>query len=96
MNEAFLHQVMLIGVDVAILVLLVEGAILGLFRWRTGRGLPLISILLISLSGLGLLVALKAALMQAASLWIGIGLTVGGLAHAIDLLRRIKQHKPNV
>lgn len=96
MTSLDFNQLILAGVDIAIWILLIEGAMLGAFRWRTGRGLPLASVILICLSGLGLLVALKAALGQAGVHWIGLGLSVGGAAHVIDLVRRIKQNKQNV
>lgn len=91
-----MQQIITTGVDIAILILVVEGAVLAVVRLRTGRGLALSSVFLICLSGLGLLVALKAALMQAAPHWIGIGLSLGGIAHAIDLFRRLRQKQGNV
>ena len=78
------------GVDIAASILVIEALALGFFRWRTGRGLPYASIALISISGLGLLLAVKAALLQAGSHWIGLGLSMGGIAHAIDLVCRIR------
>jgi hypothetical protein len=76
------------GVDLALLILLLEGIALAVYRWRTGRGLPLPTLLLVSASGTGLLLALRAALTGAAGYWIVLGLTIGGIAHALDLLRR--------
>jgi hypothetical protein len=96
MSAGLLHQVIVVGVDFAIVILIAEAMVLGVFRWRTGRGLPIFSVALINLSGLGLLIALKAAITQGGSLWIGAGLMVGGIAHAIDLLRRIRKPDQNV
>ena len=84
-------DVVLIGVDFAFLILAVEAMILSLFRWRTGRGLSFASIILISMAGLGLLGALKAALGNASPAWLALGLSIGGIAHGLDLVRRIQQ-----
>jgi hypothetical protein len=83
--------VVLAGVDFALFILAAEAVILTLYRWRTGRGLSFGSIALISLAGLGLLVALKAALLNANLVWLALGLTIGGVAHGLDLVRRIQQ-----
>ncbi len=89
-GAADMDRLIRLGVDIAAIILVVEALVLGLFRWRTGRGLPYASIAVISISGLGLLLAVKAALLQAGSHWIGLGLTIGGIAHAIDLMRRLR------
>jgi hypothetical protein len=88
------NPLILAGVDLAVWILLAEALALGIFRWRTGRGLSFASIALIGLSGLGLLLAVKAALMQAGILWVGLGLTVGGVAHGLDLMRRMHPPSP--
>jgi hypothetical protein len=87
-------DVVLAGVDLALLILGAEAVILALYRWRTGRGLSYISIALISMAGFGLLIALKAALLNANLLWLALGLAVGGVAHGFDLVRRIQQESP--
>jgi hypothetical protein len=84
-------DVVLAGVDLALLILGAEAIILGLYRWRTGRGLSFGSIALISMAGFGLLVALKAALLNANLVWLALGLVMGGVAHGLDLVRRIQQ-----
>jgi hypothetical protein len=80
-----------IGVDLAVLILVVEGLILGAYRASKGRGLPFLTVFLISVSGIGLLLALRAAVNGADPFWISLGLIIGGIAHAIDLFRRIKK-----
>jgi hypothetical protein len=89
-------EIVHLGVDIALLVLVLEAIALCIFHWRTGRGLSFLTIGLISLSGFGLLIALKAALLQAGVHWIGFGLALGGIAHAIDLTRRIREHLRSV
>jgi hypothetical protein len=86
-----LAAVVMIGVDLALFILASETIILSLYRWRTGRGLSYISIALISLAGIGLLAALKVALLGANPLWLALGLAAGGVAHGLDLVRRIQQ-----
>jgi hypothetical protein len=78
------------AIDLALLVLVVEGLVFVVYRLKTGRGLPLLTVALISVSGIGLLMALRAALTGAAGHWVLLGLMVGGLAHAIDTLRRVR------
>jgi hypothetical protein len=85
------RPLVLAGVEIAVWILVAEALALGIFRWRTGRGLSFASIALICFSGLGLLLAVKAALAQAGVLWVGLGLTIGGVAHGLDLMRRMKQ-----
>jgi hypothetical protein len=84
-------KIISLGVDVALAVLLIEGALLALYRLRTGKGLSLISIALINAAGIGLLLALRASITGASSLWIALGMTIGGVAHGLDLIRRFKQ-----
>ena len=84
-------NIVLIGVDMALFILALEAIVLGLYRWRTGAGLSYTSVALISLAGLGLLVALKAALLNANPAWLGLGLAIGGIAHGFDVVRRIRR-----
>jgi hypothetical protein len=78
------------GVDLALLILFVEGLLLAIYRLRTGRGMPVSSVLLVTIAGIGLLFALRAAVVGAAGHWIAIGLIIGGIAHGIDLFRRFR------
>lgn len=75
------------AVDLAIAVLVVEAAVL--FALRARHALPHRDIVLIALAGLGLLAALRAALSGWPGFVVLAGLTLGGLAHALDLALRI-------
>ena len=78
------------AVDLAIAVLVIETLLL-LLVWRLHRrGLHWSTTALISAAGLGLLFALRSALTGASPLLVLAGLTIGGMAHATDLYRRLK------
>ncbi len=77
------------AVDLAIAVLVVEAAVLLALRAR--HALPRRDIALIALAGLGLLAALRAGLSGASGFVVLAGLTLGGLAHALDLALRLRQ-----
>jgi hypothetical protein len=55
---------------------------------RTGRGVPPADFLPNLLSGICLMLALRAALVGAAWIWIALGLVAALAAHLIDLHRR--------
>lgn len=80
-----------IGIDIAIIVMVVEAAILILYRARTGRGLGYRDTLLIALAGLGLIVALRAAVTGGSLALVGVFLALGGIIHGIDLTLRIRK-----
>lgn len=65
-------------------------ALFGLHRFK-GRGLAPQDYLLNLLSGLCLVLALRAALVSAAWYWPALCLLLSGLLHGADLLRRWKQ-----
>ena len=77
------------AVDLAIAVLVVEA--LALFALRARHGLPRRDIALIALAGLGLLAALRSALSGGPGFVVLAGLTLGGLAHALDLALRLRR-----
>lgn len=83
-------QIILWGVDAAIVVLVVEALILLWLRRKSGRGLPPATILLIAGSGLALILALRAGLHGQGLIVVGLLLSFGGILHAIDLTRRIR------
>jgi hypothetical protein len=82
------------AVDLAIAVLVVEAVALSALRAR--HGLPHRDIVLIALAGLGLLAALRAALSGGPGLVVLAGLTLGGLAHALDLALRLLRARGGV
>ena len=79
-----------IVVDIAIVFTLFELTALWLFYRWTGRGLAPDEYLLNGLSGLCLMLSLRAAL---ASLWVlmALGLMAAGVVHLIDLYRRTER-----
>jgi len=75
-------------VEVAISITVLEGIALAAYHKATGRGIPLQAYGLNLLSGLMLMLALRAALSAGAWYWPVAFLTVAGLAHASDIWRR--------
>lgn len=81
------------GVDIALAILVVEALLLLMYRSRTGRGLPISSILLITSAGFALILALRFALHGGSTMAIALALLLGGLAHGIDLTRRLTKRE---
>ena len=72
-------------VDAIIAIVVVEALVLGI-RHRRGRpGVSPLQFLPHLAAGLALLIALRAAMGQAAWPWIALALAASGLAHAIAL-----------
>ncbi|MCZ8181804.1 MAG: hypothetical protein O9322_02450 [Beijerinckiaceae bacterium] len=84
-----MSELLRIGVDSAIAILVIEALALICHRVLTGRGLPVATILLVSAAGLTLILALRLALDDGPAWAMAALLMLGGLAHAIDLIRRI-------
>lgn len=80
-------------VEFAMAVLVVEALVLvWLGRGRgASHALPARSVMLIALSGLGLLAALRLGLADAPAGYVVAGLSVGGVAHAADLATRLRR-----
>lgn len=85
-------EILLRLVDLAIVILVCEALVLAWLRRgaQPRHGLGLRDVALIALAGLGLLLALRAAIAGAGSVWILAGLTLGGIAHALDLAFRLR------
>jgi hypothetical protein len=77
------------GVDLALVILVIEALALICHRILTGRGLPVVTILLVSAAGLTLILALRLALNDGPAWAMAALLMFGGLAHAVDLTRRM-------
>ncbi len=75
-------------VDLVLIMVVAEGLALTLYHRRTGRGVPPSDLAGSLLSGLCLLLALRAALVGAWWGWIGVFLTASLFTHAADLLQR--------
>lgn len=84
-------------VDVAIVVLVVEGIIYSVMPFSENRKV-VISAVANGLAGLCLLLALRAALHDAAQVWVVAGLAGAAIAHLIDLTfrRRLESKSLNL
>lgn len=78
------------AVDLILLLMLIEGAVLAAYRWRTGRGLAIASLAAMLLAGAFLLLALRAALTGAPWTDIALWLMAALAAHLFDLGRRLR------
>jgi hypothetical protein len=83
------------AVDVVLLVIALEALLLVGWRLLTGGGLALGQIALALLPGIMLLLALRAALLQSAWIWIAVFLVLSFPLHLIDLSRRMRERQPN-
>lgn len=78
--------------DVALAALLAEALVLGLYRWRTGRGLTASALVGVLLPGACLLLALRSVPVPPADAGaVGLFLGAALLAHVADLRRRWRQ-----
>ena len=75
-------------IDLILLLMVVEAAVLGLHNRRTGRGLPVRQVVTVLLAGGFLMLALRAALTGAAWSSIALFRGLGLLAHLADLAGR--------
>jgi hypothetical protein len=75
-------------VDLVIALSLLETAFLLLHHRVTGRGIAPSQFLANMVSGLSLMLALRAALTQSDWVWVAMPLVAAGIAHASDLWRR--------
>ena len=79
--------------DAVIAFTLLEGVALWLYHAATGRGLAPRDYALNMVSGLCLMLAVRAALGTAMGPWIAVCLAGAGLAHGLDLWRRWRRQK---
>jgi membrane-bound metal-dependent hydrolase YbcI (DUF457 family) len=77
-------------VDLILVAMLLEGALLFWWHRRTGRGFPVDLIATTLLAGGFLLLALRAALIGSAWPWVALWLFAGLVAHLADLRRRLR------
>ena len=89
MNEA-LAQFFLSGrvVDVAIAITLLEGLALAVYHRATGRGVAPRNFAINMVSGLCLMMALRAALTGSSWMMVALFLSASGAVHAVDIWRR--------
>lgn len=81
--------------DAVIVFTLLEGLGLWLHHRLTGQGLALHDYALNMLSGLCLMLAVRAALSGLAWPWVAACLSASGLAHGWDITRRWRQRQPS-
>ena len=75
-------------VDLILLLVVVEIAVLGYIRARRGSGIAWRALLPNLVAGAALLLALRAAITGAAWPWIAVWLAAAGMAHVADLRTR--------
>lgn len=75
-------------VDAVLAITLLEGLALAVWHLRTGRGIAPRDYALNMVSGVCLMLTLRAVLAGAAWPWVPVGLSAAGLAHGADLLLR--------
>jgi hypothetical protein len=75
-------------VDLILLLIVLEIAVLGYIRARRGSGIAWRALLPNLIAGAALLLALRAAITGAAWPWTALWLAVAGLAHVADLRTR--------
>lgn len=75
-------------VDAILMLMLVEGVVLGALRWRYGRGPAALPLLCFLVAGAALMLALRAALTDAGWPTVAGWLAVAFLAHGADLALR--------
>jgi hypothetical protein len=75
--------------DLVLLCLVIEAALLGAWRWRTGGGLAWGTIATLVVPGMMLALALRSALTEAWWGWVAMWLGAALVAHLADLHRRI-------
>lgn len=77
--------------EIVIALTLLEGMALAAYYRMTGRGLAARDYALNLVSGLCLMLALRAALAGAGATWVLAWLSAAGLAHGADIWRRWKR-----
>jgi hypothetical protein len=75
-------------VDLAIAITLLEAVMLGVYFWRTGKGVAPSEYLLNLSSGLALMLAVRSVLSGAAWVYLVACLATAGIAHGADVWRR--------
>jgi len=75
--------------DLALVVLAAEVLFVGVYMWRRGAGLALLSFAASGLAGGSLVLALRAALRDSGWLFVALYLAAALLAHLADLALRL-------
>ena len=93
MNE---HPLIVLLVDLVIVFTLIEGAVLLLVHRATGRGVAPRDFLLNMVSGLCLMLALRALVRDTGAAWVAMCLLGAGVAHGTDLWIRWRRQTGHV
>ncbi len=75
--------------DVILVVLAAETALVGLYLWRRGQAMALLSLAAANLAGGALVLAFRAVLHESGWLFVAIYLAAALLAHLADLALRL-------
>ena len=75
-------------VDMVLAIVVIETLGLVAWRLRTRGGLPVAALVLNLLSGAALMLALRAALVQAGWVWVAVPLCASFAVHLVDLAAR--------
>jgi hypothetical protein len=75
-------------IDLVILITAVEGLALAFYHRATGRGVAPRDFAANMVSGLCLMLALRAAVHDAGATWVALLLLAAGIAHGSDIVRR--------
>lgn len=89
------HTLITLLIDLVTAFTLIEGAALLLYYRATGRGVPPCEFLLNLVSGLCLMLALRALVRDAGAAWVAVCLLGSGAAHGADLWRRWRRGARN-
>jgi len=76
------------AIELIVALMLLEGLLIAWWHGRTGLGPGLAGFAATLVSGLCLMMALRAGLVGDGALWIGFWLIAALIAHLTDLLRR--------
>ena len=93
MNE---HSLIASLVDLVIVFTLIEGLVLLLVHRATGKGVAPREFLLNLVSGLCLMLALRALVRDAGAAWVAMCLLGAGVAHGTDLWMRWRRQTGHV
>ncbi|MEL7311797.1 MAG: hypothetical protein AAFN07_09825 [Pseudomonadota bacterium] len=74
--------------DVMLLVIALEVLVLSVYRWRSGRGLTIPTVVCNAGAGGSLMVALKLVWIGAKWQWIAMALIASLVFHSVDLAQR--------
>jgi hypothetical protein len=75
--------------DVILVAIAVETLLVGIYLWRRGQGLALVSFAASALAGGSIVLALRAVLRESGWLFVAIYLGAALLAHLADLALRL-------